>query len=341
MATDLEIVPRGQTLPSLPDLWARFVLNRGPLALNSLTGYDAVGRKVFRFFKDGRIDEDSVDQFHIWRVHEGTGVSRYNHDVTRIRSFLLWLYEMGFVPRDYRNLLPMQKMPTRPDPPLWSDEEYETVKDYCKDRAWAQLPLWLWILAYRTGMEMKDCCHLRWCDVELNIDGPSFIDVYRIKLHMHGDKARCLIPVIPGTDIHEWLLKLKTVNKFDRPREDGITDYVHIDAPSSYSDNRFHDELFDDFHTIWEQTGVRKKGRTFRHLRHTFCSNLINSGAQFSLICRMTGHQNMSTLLRYLKPDRRSLQENLAKAFEYSASQSKRPITIVGSTSLIPADRAT
>lgn len=320
----------GKPVHSLLELWTIFVKMKGDMAPGTRTNYERFGR-LFCSFVDGKpLSTATMMQWmlhlrerkHKTRLHTKTISAAATNDINaRVRSFLRWLKLFKYTQEDLAEAIQLLPETAAKEAKTWTADEYAAIKSYCHGRAWCQVHLWLIVLAYRTGMSLVDCCHLRWRDVNLNENAPSFIDIYRIKTARLGQKALCQIPIIPFTDVHEWLLRLKKAEQLNYTRHDGITDYVHQDAPGLYA-CRFS-SINQDFRNIYIRSGIDiKQGKTFRNFRNTFVSNLVNAGAQFALICKMTGHQNMKTLLLYLKADRHALQEQLHKAFAYSTDSS-------------------
>lgn len=324
---EMEILPPEDPKPlkkitTIDDLWAIFVKLRGDLAPATLGQYRTIGRVFCDFMRERDLSAKSLADWIIYlrdkceTKRSGRTINAMN---TRIRPFLKWLKIMGYVREDLEDALPSVASSAPAEAQMFTEEEYERIKAYCTGRNWCQLHLWLIILAYRTGMSLVDCCHLRWRDIHLNENGPSYIDIHRIKTRRMGQKALCQIPIIPMTDLHEWLLNLKKVEHLNYTRHDGVKDFVHQDAPGYYACT--FQRLPQDFKNIFNRAGVF--GKTFRNFRNSFCSNLVNSGTQIALVCKMTGHNNVTTLLRYLKADRRALQDGLAKSYQYSAIKSK------------------
>lgn len=313
---------------TLPELWDIFVRLRGDIAKNTELEYRKIGKKFLGFMEGRKLDATNMVE---WVLHEKDR-TRYskagqvrinpwtiNNQNVRVRAFLRWLKTINYTNLDLADAIVTLPVQPRPEPQMITEEEYQAIKRYCTGRPSCQLHLWLIILGYRTGMSLVDCCYLRWPNVILNDDGPSYIDIYRIKTKRLGMKARCFIPIIPMSDVHEWLLRLKAAGKNNYARFDGIRDFVHQDAPGHY-ECRFQ-TIGNDFKNIFMRAGL-ERGKTFRNLRNSFCSNLVNSDAQIALICKMTGHNSVTTLLRYLKPDKRMLQDALLKAQQFAAKQS-------------------
>lgn len=245
-------------------------------------------------------------------------VNRLNRAVTQ---FVKWLIAAGQLKHDPTGVIPRLHEPPPKPARLWTHDEYEKIKGYMAAHTRCGAYLWLWVLGYRTGMSMVDCSHLRWPDVHLNDNGPSFIERRRQKMMRFGDRALCTIPLIPGTDVYEMLLLLKSTRHMNTKVYDGISDYVHQDCPAIYCQTRVRYSV--EFkHFIQRALKNPYESRTFRNLRQTFCSNLMNSGAEAALVCRMTGHSDINMLVRYLKPDLSKLGEQLVTAFNYAEQKS-------------------
>lgn len=331
--TALEILPplppsppaqRLKPAATLPNLWRAFVGLKGDLAPNTLSHYDIIGKRFCKFFKNRELTPQTMTQWLMYlRGHEsgrkGTGklgAYRINHLNIRIKGFLHFLHRQGFIYTPLWECIPTLPEPERKPAQMITEQEYESLKAYIKDRDRFQPQLWLCILGYRTGMSLVDCCHLRWKDIHLDENGPSYMDIRRWKMRRLGDKALCQIPIVPNTDIHQWLLELRKVENYKRA--DGMTDYVHQDCPGLYCN--IMRSLNDDFKYLFGKAGI-ERGKTFRHFRNSLCSALVNSGMQLALVCKITGHTNVKTLLRYLKADRQALQDGMLNAQQYTEAQ--------------------
>lgn len=307
--------PALKKIITLDDLWKTYVAMKGELAPSSLELYNFIGRHFCNFMRDRPLVPQSMLK---WMQHlqgKGTvGPRQINHWNVTVRSFLRWLHTYNYIREPLWTAVPSLNAPAPKEAQIFTEAEYERIKAWCSGRTWCQIHLWLIILGYRTGMSLVDCCHLRWCHVHLDDNGPSYIMIHRIKTARLGHKAKCHIPIIPFSDVHLWLLHLRA-NTERYQRADGITDYVHQDAPGFYACK--FSPLRQDFWTIFRKAGIAP-GKTFRHFRNSFCSNLVNSGAQLALVCQMTGHNSVKTLLRYLQPDARALQDGLARAQQFA-----------------------
>lgn len=330
--TEMQVLPPDPNPPklkrimSMRDLWDVWVGLKGEMAAYTRNDYRYIGNDFCTFMENQELEPIVLVQYlHRLQARpnnklgkERTGNNKINAITTRVRGFLKFLHKMDYTRKDLSDALPPLPKEAVSPAEIFTEAEYQALKTYCAEKEHFQPHLWLFVLSYHTGMSLVDCCYLRWRDVHLNEDGPSFIDIHRIKTRRLGLKALCQIPIIPFTDLHTWLVKLKAVEHLNYKRFDGITDFVHQDCPGLY-DCTFQ-RLRGDFVNIFNKCGISRK-KTFRHFRNTFCSNLVNSGAQLALICKMTGHNNVQTLLRYLKADRESMEDGLNKAFQWAKEE--------------------
>lgn len=313
--------PKLNPIMSLEELWATWVHIKGDIADKTRYKYKLLGRYFCNFMRGKILDQKSIVEWVLYTQTIGLKPYIVNERSVFYRAFLRWLKKMLYVYDDLGALIPNLKCDLPPEPKIITEEDYEKLKKFMTGKLKYQPYLWLTILGYRTGMSLVDCCHLRWngkaSRVHLDTNGPSYIEVYRHKTKRLGLKAKCTIPIIPLSDVHEWLLMLKEAEPLNYKRFDGITDFVHQDCPGLYIWTKRR--IAEDFMNIFQRAGI-EPGKTFRHFRNTFCSNLVNSGVQTALICKMTGHNNIKMLLRYLKPDQGSLQNALMQSQSYSAS---------------------
>lgn len=313
---------------SLDDLWDIYIKLKGELAPSSRLKFFYMGRRFCDFVRDKPLTTDTILQWVTHLQNAGTmKPHRINWINQRIRMFLKWLRTIGLVQERLYEVIPKLNAPALKEPQIFTEEEYHKIKKFCTGREWCQTHLWLIILAYRTGMSLVDCCHLRWRDVHLNDDGPSYMEIHRIKTARLGPKSKCHIPLVPGSDIYKWLLFLRD-NTERYKRFDGIDDYVRQDAPGIYMWYGGQN-LPLEFKKIFQFAGVAP-GKTFRNFRNSLCSNLVNSGMAIPLVCQITGHNSVEMLMRYLKPDAGALQDGMAKSYQYSASQDKTGLEVDG-----------
>lgn len=302
---------------TLSNLWGTWIGSR-QLAPNSLEAYRFEGKRILAFFREREMNVQSIldwcKYLRTVKNHKGGPLSAKSIHLTNstLRSFLKFIQKLGFLKHNLWEFVELPKLPESKPPELVTEAEYQALKAHLKNSDRYQWALWMIILGYRTGMTMCDCANLRWEQVFLNDTAESYMDVPRQKMRRHG--IVCRIPIVPNSDLHEWLLKLQSTRHLNYKRFDGLN-FVHQDCPG-YHAGRGRHYMTEDFARLFAQAGL--KGKSFASLRRTFISNLVNSGMQYALICKITGHTNIKTLLGYLRPDRKALRDGVMKAQQYA-----------------------
>ena len=336
MNNELQVIPPNVSIAKTQSLREMFELSLrvgGPFSPATLYAK----RRRFAFFeratKGKPLNKSTLIEYSIALQNNLDGSKRtaisHNCHAFTIKGFLKWLNGVGYLDQDITGVIKLQRRPVPPPAKVWTHGEYLRMVEFTRTRTHSQAHRWLFILGYRTGMSLVDCCHLRWHQVSLNENGPSWIEIYRTKVSRFGRKSFCQIPVVAGSDLHEELLKRKAVAHLNYKRFDGIQDYVHEDCPGLYITNM--SMISQDFKKIWTYAGIDRRGRSFKTFRSTFISNLVNAGVQEAMISKMTGHQDLKTLMLYLKVDKLALQDQLSKSYEYGSRNDNRPITIAPS----------
>ena len=83
------------------------------------------------------------------------------------------------------------------------------------------------------------------------------------------------------------------------------------------------------FKALAQAAGIQKRV-TPHLLRHTFCTNLRNHGADISLIKDLAGHQDIDTTARYyLGSDTRILKDAVSRYLDYSAESPTESRSVV------------
>lgn len=235
-----------------------------------------------------------------------------------IKKFLRWMKNCGIIAIDPSPFLPEVRSIAPRAPKQWKHSEYRAIVRFADGKPKYQLPLWLFILGYHTGMGLVDCCFLKWDEVTLRGDGPCMIQKERTKIKERlGSRALCTVPVLVGGELWRWLKLLER----DRPAGGK---YVHREAPNAYT-YRDGGPLRLQFTNMAIAALGEKPDKSFRHLRNSFCSRLINSGADSVLVSKMTGHQNLEQLAGYVLPNIRAMQDAVFNALRWAESADEPP----------------
>lgn len=238
----------------------------------------------------------------------------------KVKSYLHWLHTVGALSIDPSGCMPFVRGPA-PEPKLiFTHEEYQQmVKVASNGGAYVSLGVdWLIVLGYHTGLSLVDCATLKWEDVIIREDGPCFVKRIRRKMRSRqGTKATSMIPIIVGGELWVWFKRRERRRHENSERGEGI-DYVHQDAAQAHTEGdgiTLRTALSDLFK---EALGEKRAGRSFRHLRNTFASRLINAGNDSLLVSKMTGHSRLDQLSDYVVPDQSAMQQAILRGLRHA-----------------------
>lgn len=332
LTAEVELLGRGwpeQRIPKYNDYFKIWLSQFTELRPRSIEHYQGTG-KIWCAFANGK---DLTPRMMIeWHVSIANRLSKdrksrmnpcmvNKHNAT-VKRFLGWLKLVGVITHDPSIAVPWLKQPERLPPRPWLHEEYRKIIDYGNDNQHARLDglVFLVVLGYHTGMGLVDCCYLRWEEVVLSEDKPSYIQKFRAKLGQK--KVLATIPIVPGSELWVWMKRLEARRATNYKRHDGI-EYVHQDLPGYYEcpvpsiAKRLKGWLF------IPAIGRDQMGnRSFRHFRNSFCSRLINSGSDALLVSKMSGHRDLSMLSSYVLPNLRAMQDALVNGMRWAEGES-------------------
>ncbi|MGO9145271.1 MAG: site-specific integrase, partial [Desulfomonilia bacterium] len=166
-------------------------------------------------------------------------------------------------------------------------------------------PALIWLGA-EYGASKQECLDLKWSKINFDYEGIGLIELFRTKTCKLRTDA--LMPRSREA-LLAWRGHLQHARY--RRRMEVKSDWVfcHLDGSP-----------IDSFQSAWETTKERAKVENFHFhdLRHTFCSNLILSGADLKTVKDMIGHKDISMTDRYThltQGYRRMVQEKLAQHY--------------------------
>ena len=251
-----------------------------------------------------------------WNEHisstnrNGTTMARCQ---SAIRSFIGWLKGVGVIQMDPS--LALAKFPQAQSKRMliFTHAEYQAIVE-CGEQNPDRYAMatWLVVLSYHTGFALVDCCTLRWDEVNMDPSGPCYIEHVRVKMRSRtGSRAKCIVPIIVGGELWNWLVRLSKAHR-DK------SELVHPEAMAFYEDRRREPKrVFRQFFNDALGSHKSRKGRTFRCLRNTFCSRLLNAGVDPILVSKMTGHNNLNQLSVYVTPDIRVMQDAVQRGLDH------------------------
>lgn len=292
-----------------------------PIKANSEAMLELIGQTFIRFANGKNLGPRLMIEWmeHVRKIpgnKKGTtiGNSWAGKYRATIKAYIRWLFLCGAITNDPSECLPIVRTPVPAPKRVFTHEEYLKVRDYGMEHGRAT-EVYLWTLGYHSGMSLVDCLSLTWRDVKLVDGGASFIHRVREKMGRRtGEQSRSIIPIIAGGELWVWLKRQQREHELDLDRT-GDGDYVRQEAGIWWENKRLDQPSETMANFIRSALGKDvADGRTFKHLRNTFASRLINSGIDAVLVSKMTGHSNVNQLAEYVLPDLTVMQDAILKA---------------------------
>jgi site-specific recombinase XerD len=189
---------------------------------------------------------------------------------------------------------------------LLPSEIEELVAASRKTKAKYYLPALIYLGAEH-GASKQECLDLEWGDINFEYSGLGMINLFRTK---NGCERTEYIMPRTKEALMSWRKHL--VDLRNREKIEGVDSnlvFVHADGSPMES-----------FKSAWKATCsiAGFKDLHFHDLRHTFCSNLILSGADMKSVKEMIGHRDISMTDRYshlTQGYKRLLQERLSQHY--------------------------
>ena len=144
------------------------------------------------------------------------------------------------------------------------------------------------LLGAEHGASRQEALSLKWTDINFEYQGRGLINLFRTK-----NGVRRTVPLMPRTK--QALLKWNEHQAWVRHRK-------RIDSNGSrLVFCRMDGRPMNSFRKSWKRVCEIAEIDDFRYhdLRHTFCSNLLLSGASLKDVKDMIGHRHLETTDRY------------------------------------------
>ena len=175
-----------------------------------------------------------------------------------------------------------------------------------KTRGKFYLPVLIWLGAEH-GASRQEILSLEWSDIDFEFEGQGIIRFFRTKNKV--ERTEYLMPRSKEA-LLVWRAHLT-----NRRRKKGI-----IEPLSDRVICHINGKPFDRFYKSWWATRRLAGLEWFRFhdLRHTFCSNLLLSGADLKDVKEMIGHRDLSMTDRYshlTSEHKRMKQQGLAEYY--------------------------
>lgn len=256
-------------------------------------------RKLERFelyMARKKMDHSSLMHYGEWLLKRTTQDAAFRC-VDIARALVRWLWRMRYISENLTDSFPkMVKPPSKSFAHIITEEEYHRLLEATKTTRMA----WGIVLAYHTGLRLKDTCLLRWSEVDMD---QQVIRVQPYKTRKRGIEAE--IPVITDSDLHVWLLKMQADRIADEP-------FVSRALHASYLAGN-GTCIARHYCMAFKKAGVKA---CFHSFRSTFESRLANSGISLAVAAKITGRTDARALMRYIIPDMDKVREGVAKSFE-------------------------
>ena len=304
----LNLLTFSEVAESLTSEWS-LRLKRGELSKVTVEGYGILLRSICRDFGDRllcKISQEEIEHFRDSEIEKKSVIS-----ANRFLTVMKFIFKHGL------KIKATTENPAR-SIKLLSEREHERtrfllppeieklVQASKETRAKYYLPTAI-LLGAEHGASRQEVLGLRWSDINFEYGEKGIIRFYRTK-----NKRQRTELLMPRT--REALLEWKA--HLERKREKMVRKDIKCDFVFCRIDGR----PIQDFKRAWWQAldiaGI--KNFHFHDLRHTFCSNLILSGANLKEVKEMIGHSDIKMTDRYshLTLDHRALvQSNLSNHY--------------------------
>ena len=160
----------------------------------------------------------------------------------------------------------------------------------------------LYKLLYLTGARIQEA-------LDLEIESVPVPDMSKSIAVFEGIKSKgkyrdLYVPMPLVQELDDFIMTERTFASDDNG-------YIFVDE-----DNRFlgkqltYSAAYDKLKSIRKQTGIYFN---FHDLRHTFCSNLVQSGLDTSVVRIIMGHEHLSTTQKYTHLSNPFIEESLER----------------------------
>ena len=222
----------------------------------------------------------------------------------KLRSVFRWIDLNGWTDFCPNKWLKTIRIPER-------KKKLVTYDEYCalRDNMARSYYRWAVVCAYHTGMAASDVYLLKWAEVDMDN-----LVITRVRKKMIRFGKPCIIPIVPGSDLYEWL-------KIMRENAQPDAEYVcpALANLMLYSDPK---NVYVKFSASVNRVLPGRK-ITFHCFRHTFVSNIANSGMNLAVACAITGHSSPDMFKKYVKPNIEALRKGIVDGINFGKEMSR------------------
>lgn len=232
---------------------------------------------------------------------------------TKIRCYLRWLQEQGYIKRHYDEIFPSKLIPkkvTHLPRPLEPevDMAYQKLLIETDDIIYKGI-----LLLRRTGMRVKELMEMEFDCIETVTEGYKTIKVPPVKLYMERR-----VPVDPTTEKLIKLIQKKSIEYSNgKPPK-----FLMINTNGKRPEYAAY--CFSNIE-ICSRLKV-KKWINLHALRHTFATNLLNAGMSIMSLKEILGHKTIIMTLKYAKVTHVSIRTEYMKAITLMEKNQIAPI---------------
>jgi len=213
-----------------------------------------------------------------------------NRKLAVLRSFLGWAANAGLIPDGRAPSIPRSVAQVRPGP-RWLGRRERLAFMRAIERAGRPRDAAIVTMLLHTGLRVRELCALCWRDVTLRPRAGVVV------VHGKGNKLRT-VPL--NLDVRNALQSMGFAEKAGSPepifhgQRGPLTARGVQSMLAKYSRAAGLDDV------------------SPHSLRHTFCKDLADAGADLQEVAALAGHESLETTRRYCEPSMRDLQRTVA-----------------------------
>lgn len=316
---------------TLNDYWEKYLSLKCEVAESTLVTYIYMYNKHIRTDLGKRvvtaIREPDVKKFYIRKIGEGgLSISYVEHMANIIEPVLELAVKEGLIDiNPARGVIKELRRRKDWNPKVreaLTEKEQQALVDLIANSFLYKSFLPCLTVFLGTGMRSGELAGLTWNDIDFDDNTVSVNHTLNYKIALNGKciyyisypKSRKGVRKIPMLrevrEVFEELYRRRDdFNKEYQPVVDGYTEFIFRDLKGNLmkSDrfNRVLRNAVNEYNLLEEATAVLEKREpnllpkiTCHHLRHTFCTRLIQNGISIGTVQYLMGHSHASTTLK-------------------------------------------